>query len=83
LDEYTEGSRHKKQLTYIKHYGNSNVRYVEFKDEKGNRLSWTTTDYTKAYRNLSKNGVISFTVKYVYQGTVNIGNLKIELNCGI
>jgi hypothetical protein len=78
MQQYIEGDRYKRILSYIKHYGNSNARYVEFKDEDGNVLHWLTNDYTKAYQNLKNSGEISFTIESIYKGTINIRNLKIK-----
>lgn len=74
---YKKGERYKKRLTFLKSYGNVNNRYVEFKDEDGNILSWQTCDRTKTYKNLKYTGQYLFTVDFIFN---NIDKTKVSIN---
>lgn len=63
---YTEGTKYQKRLRYIDEYGNSRNRYVAFKDEDGVSLTWQTSDYTKGYQNLAKEGLYNFKVDFIF-----------------
>lgn len=62
---YKKGENYTKYLTYIKMYGNSNNRVIEMKDEENNILIWTTTDYSKTYRNFRLKAYYSFKVSFI------------------
>lgn len=63
--DYIEGEKYTKHLTFLKIFGNSNIRYVSFKDEDGSILTWQTNDYTKSYQSLVKRGIYSFKIAYM------------------
>lgn len=80
LHGYETGKRYEKTLTLVSTSGNSNTRYVTFKDEDGHELWWKTSDYTKVYQNLKDCATYIFTVDYILQNDPSIRITRLQLS---
>lgn len=73
---YEKNKNYTKLLTFKKMYGNSNNRIIEMEDEEKNILIWTTTDYSKMYKNFRTKAYYSFKLTYILDGKIRISYLR-------
>lgn len=79
MSGYTTGQRYEKKLKFVKMYGNSNNRHIHMRDEDGVMFGWTTTDYTKTYKEFRIKGIYKFTVDYIIHEDVDMGLPHIKI----
>lgn len=75
---YEKNNNYTKYLTFVKMYGNSNNRIIEMEDEEKNILIWSTTDYSKTYKNFRPKAIYNFKVSFIADNKIHINYLKLN-----
>ena len=76
---YKNKEKYKRKLTFLKQYGNSKERTVQFRDENGTILTWNTSDNSKTFKNLKYKGYYSFKVSAILNN-IDESKIKIVIN---